>query len=177
MSMPTNSVKEVKMRTRAVALLCCFLLGTMGCASIIGKSEYPVRVTSQPDEADITIVDQTGAVFFTGKTPATVTLKTKAGYFRGRDYTVTFTKSGYAKHTAEIRRGASKWYIFGNLVFGGLVGWLIVDPATGAMWTLQEDVNVNLEPLTGALAGGDSLRIILVADVPSALRAKMVRVK
>jgi len=165
------------MRTTAVVLLCCLLLGTMGCASIIGKSEYPVRVTSQPDQADITIVDQTGAVFFTGRTPATVALKTKAGYFRGRDYTVTFTKSGYAKHTAEIRRGTSKWYIFGNLVFGGLIGYLIVDPATGAMWTLQEDVNANLEPLTGAVVGDDALRIVLVADVPSALQAKMVRIK
>jgi hypothetical protein len=165
------------MRMTAVVLLCCLLLGTMGCASIIGRSEYPVRVTSQPDQADITIVDQTGAIFFTGKTPTTVTLKTKAGYFRGRDYTVTFSKSGYAKHTAEIRRGTSKWYIFGNLVFGGLVGWLIVDPATGAMWTLQEDVNANLEPLTGAVVGDDALRIVLVADVPSALQAKMVRIK
>lgn len=27
------------------------------------------------------------------------------------------------------------WYI-GNLLFGGIIGLLIVDPATGAMWTL-----------------------------------------
>lgn len=165
------------MRLTTVFLLCCLLLGTVSCASILGRSEYPVKVTSEPDQADITIVDQTGAVFFTGKTPTTVTLKTKAGYFKGRDYTVTFTKSGYAKHTAEIRRGTSKWYIFGNLVFGGLVGWLIVDPATGAMWTLQEDVSVNLEPATSATKSDGVLRIALVTDVPSALRAKMVRVK
>ncbi|MFL6260129.1 MAG: hypothetical protein ACJ76Y_10495 [Thermoanaerobaculia bacterium] len=165
------------MRVTTVCLLCCLLLGTTGCASIIGKSQYPVRVTSQPDQADITITDETGATVFTGKTPTTVTLKTKAGYFRGKDYTVTFTKNGYAKHTAEIRRGTSKWYIFGSLVFGGLVGWLIVDPATGAMWTLQEDVNANLASLRGAAGGDSALRITLIGDVPPALQAKMKKIE
>lgn len=164
------------MRTTAVVLLCSLLIGTSGCASILGKTQYPVRVTSQPDQADITIVDETGAIVFSGKTPTTVTLKTKAGYFKGKDYTVTFTKSGYAKHTAEIRRGTSKWYIFGNLVFGGLVGWLIVDPATGAMWTLQENIDANLEPQAGAVVG-DALRIALVDDIPTALQARMKKIE
>ena len=30
------------------------------------------------------------------------------------------------------------WYI-GNVVFGGLIGLLIVDPETGAMWRLDEN--------------------------------------
>ena len=36
------------------------------------------------------------------------------------------------------------WYI-GNIVFGGLIGWLVVDPASGAMWKLQDSVHGNLE--------------------------------
>jgi hypothetical protein len=149
----------------------------MGCASIVGKTQYPVRVTSQPDQADIAIVDETGAAVFRGRTPTTVTLKTRAGYFKGKDYTVTFTKNGYATHTAQIRRGASKWYIFGNLVFGGLVGWLIVDPATGAMWTLQEDVNATLEPLKISKMDNGELRIGLMDDIPPALRARLKRIE
>ncbi len=30
------------------------------------------------------------------------------------------------------------WYA-GNIVFGGLIGILIVDPATGAMWDIKEN--------------------------------------
>lgn len=165
------------MRPTTLSLLCCLLLSISGCASILGKTEYPVRVTSQPDQADITIVDEGGATVFNGKTPTTVTLRTKAGYFRGKDYTVNFNKAGYAKYTAQIRRSASKWYIFGNFVFGGLVGWLIVDPMTGAMWTFQEDVSANLEPLTGATTADGGLRIALISDVPPALQAKLKRIE
>jgi hypothetical protein len=32
----------------------------------------------------------------------------------------------------------------GNIVFGGLIGLLIVDPATGAMWKLEETQVINL---------------------------------
>ena len=35
------------------------------------------------------------------------------------------------------------WYL-GNIIFGGLIGALIVDPATGAMWTFKEnDIMMN----------------------------------
>ncbi len=36
------------------------------------------------------------------------------------------------------------WY-FGNLIFGGLLGILIIDPATGAMWRLDETFTVYLD--------------------------------
>lgn len=42
---------------------------------------------------------------------------------------------------------ATAWYIGGNLLFGGLIGWLIVDPASGAMWHFDpEQVSVLLNP-------------------------------
>jgi hypothetical protein len=76
-----------------LSVLSCLLLLVASCASIVGKSVYPVAITSQPDQADISITDETGKTIFTGKTPTTVTLNTKAGYFSGKDYTVTFTRS------------------------------------------------------------------------------------
>ena len=36
------------------------------------------------------------------------------------------------------------WYI-GNILFGGLIGMLIVDPATGAMYNLPDRVDINLD--------------------------------
>ena len=160
-----------------VCLALCVALATTGCSSILGKSQYPVTISSQPDQADITITDERGDAVYSGKTPTTVTLRTKAGYFRGKNYTVTFQKEGYAEHVAEIRRGVSGWYIFGNLVFGGLIGWLIVDPATGAMWTLQKEVKADLAPLAAAAAADDGLRIVLFEDVPLPLRAQLIPVR
>jgi len=155
----------------------CGLLLVASCASIVSKTAYPVAITSQPDQADISIADETGKAIFTGKTPTTVTLNTRAGYFRGKDYTVTFTKPGYTTHTAQVRRGVSGWYIAGNLFFGGLVGWLIVDPLTGAMWTLDGGATAMLSPQTSMEQSAATVQVVLLNDVPDSLRSKMVRLQ
>ena len=144
----------------------------MGCASIVSKSEYPVNINSQPQGAQISIEDRQGTTVFKGITPAVVTLSTKAGYFKGENYTVSFKKEGYDIYTTQIKRGVDGWYWAGNLFFGGLVGWFIVDPLTGAMWTLK-DVNVylNLQPSSA------KINIVTVDNVPDHLRSKMVRIK
>jgi len=149
---------------------------TVGCASIVSKSSYQVAINSQPDQADISITDEKGKIIYTGKTPTIVTLDTKAGFFKGKDYAVTFSKEGYAKHTAQIKRGVDGWYIAGNLVFGGLIGWLIVDPATGAMWTLPKEINATLSPNTSSISNRTNLRIVLFDDVPKHLRSNLVKI-
>ena len=149
-----------------------------GCASIVSKSMYAVNINSTPDGADITITDEVGNHVFTGKTPTVVTLKTKRGYFKGKDYNVTFKKSGYDSHSAVISRKVDGWYIYGNLLFGGLIGWLIVDPAPGAMWKLEEDVSATLTSQTSSLNPEEqSLKIVHLEDVPEYLIEKMIPVK
>jgi len=144
-----------------------------GCASIVSKSEYPLIIDSQPQEADITIVNWSGETVYSGKTPTTITLTAKAGFFKGENYTVTFKKEGFEPHIAQIKRDLDGWYLFGNLLFGGLIGWFIVDPATGAMWTLK-DLNVDLISQSSSLQK-KGLHIITLDDVPDHLRSKMVK--
>jgi hypothetical protein len=148
-----------------------------GCASIVSKSSYPVTINSQPDQAEITIADETGKTIFKGKTPTTVTLETKKGYFKGKDYTITFRKEGCTTHTAQVKRNVDGWYIAGNFFFGGLIGWLIIDPLTGAMWTLDNKVNVVLEQEAPSGNETSSLSIVLIDDVLSSMKAKMVEIK
>ncbi|WP_457571549.1 PEGA domain-containing protein [Desulfovulcanus sp.] len=150
-----------------------FVAVLTGCASIVSKSEYPVSISSNPEEAEITIVNRAEETVFKGKTPATVVLKAGAGFFKGENYTVTFKKDGYATHTAQIKRGVDGWYIVGNLIFGGVVGWLIVDPATGAMWTLK-NLHVDLAPQTSL--NQNQIHIVTINDIPEQLRSKMIRI-
>jgi len=159
----------------AFILLTLSLILLTGCASIVSKSNYPVRITSNPEGAAITIVNSIGQDVFSGKTPTTVTLKAGAGYFKGETYEVTFKREGYVTHAAQIERGVDGWYIAGNVVLGGLIGWLIVDPITGAMWTLK-DLHVNLNPEESYLQK-EGLHIITIDDVPDHLRSKMVKIK
>ena len=61
------------------------------------------------------------------------------------------------------------WYI-ANIIFGGLIGLLIIDPATGAMYTLSpKDVNAVLDSTQSQTAQNkskQSLTVMLVKDVP-----------
>ena len=114
-----------------------------GCASIVGKNMYPVTINSQPDEAVILIKDEKGKQIYKGKTPTTITLSSGEAYFHAKNYSITFSKPGYEDQTAEIKAGLSGWY-FGNILFGGLIGLLIVDPITGSMWKLPTETTITL---------------------------------
>jgi hypothetical protein len=129
-------------RGASAFVLAVALLST-GCASIVGKSVFPVTINSDPSGSDILIKDEKGQEIFAGKTPTTVTLDAGEAYFHAKSYQVHFSKAGYGSHQAVIRAQLSGWYI-GNVLFGGLIGWLIVDPITGKMWKLPTDLTVKL---------------------------------
>jgi hypothetical protein len=149
------------------------------CASIIGKgSPETLNVRSAPEQADIVIIDEKGTKIFSGKTPTTVSLEKKRGFFRGKKYTVKISKTGYKEQNITVDTVVNGWYIGGNLVFGGLIGWLIVDPATGAMWSLDtNEINVTLEEMKQSKEKEIyKLKIVLLDDVPESLRGKMVKI-
>jgi hypothetical protein len=84
---------------------------------------------------------------------------------------VTVTKPGYASQAIPVTANANGWYIAGNLVFGGLIGWFIVDPFSGGMYTLTPK---QIESELGRQAArGGGISIVLLEDVPPALRAQM----
>jgi len=63
--------------------------------------------------------------------------KSDGSYFGKKSYEITFTKEKYTPVTLPIKASANGWYIGGNFVFGGLIGWLAVDPFNGGMYTLH----------------------------------------
>lgn len=127
-------------------VLASTLVSLCGCASIVSESRTPVSINSSPTGASYQITNEDGALVHSGVTPGQVTLKAGAGYFDGETYTVTFRKDGYAQNSAIINSRMNGWY-WGNIVFGGLIGMLIVDPLTGAMYKLPESSFASLENL------------------------------
>lgn len=162
-------------RSILAILIAVGLLGS-GCASIVSRTSREVNLRTTPDGASIAIVDRKNKTIFKGETPTIVTLKTGRPYGTQK-YTVTFTKEGYADQTFTVKSTLNGWY-FGNLVFGGLVGILIVDPLTGAMWSLSpKEINATLvaKAVASVEPGQPALQIVELDQVPIDLRAKMVR--
>jgi len=145
------------------------------CATIFGHSSYPVTINSNPNGATISITDRSGKEVFKGASPATVTLKSSSGYFARAEYQVKISATGYAEQVIPVNYKLNGWY-FGNLLIGGVLGMLIVDPATGAMWKLDTPpINVNLSKLSASVRT-PQLEIINIASVPQNLKDKLVRI-
>ena len=126
-------------------LLLGSLLFLSGCCSIVDSPNEVVTFNSNVDKANIKITNSRNQVVYSGKTPTTLTLNKKAGYFSGETYSVHSEKEGYVANERVLDTRINGWY-FGNILFGGLIGMLIVDPATGAMWTFRdENVFLNME--------------------------------
>ena len=171
---------KVSKRTVQWVMLVMSGVLTAGCASIFGGSEHDVAISSEPEAASVTVINSAGDKVFTGTTPATVKLKGGKGYFKGEDYTVNFSKPGFGDTSVPIKRGLSGWYVAGNLVIGGLIGWLIVDPITGAMYTLDKRVLGVLQPVAGGTdtkpAEDTGLRVVTLQDLPAQFRDDLVRI-
>jgi hypothetical protein len=147
---------------------------TTGCASIVSHSNWPITFNSNPSGADLVITDKHGREIQRGMTPTTLTLPSSSGFFSPARYDVQVKLAGYNPATGSVSAELNGWYL-GNIVFGGLIGLLIVDPATGAMYRLPEQYTVNLTKTTAAAPAERALHIVSISDVPAELKAKLIR--
>lgn len=152
-----------------------------GCATIVSHNRWPVAISSSPVGAAITITNRMGSPVYTGVTPAAVVLKSGSSFFKREMYKINFTLPGYSPTTTMLEADVNGWY-FGNLLFGGAIGMLIVDPATGSMYRISQSalqpVNlVKLEALSLPPTSPNGLQIVSIDQVPASLRAAMVPLK
>ena len=165
-------------------LAACVAVALAGCASIMGSPHQQLPIQSSPSDANVVITDEKAFVVFRGTTPASVMLpKSTGSYWGGKDYVVTITKEGYGTQSIPVRSSPNGWYIAGNFVFGSIIGWFVIDPWSGNMWSLSPDVVApSLQADAGSPAAShnnaspDRIRILLLQDVPQDLRAKMTRI-
>lgn len=164
-------------------LFCLLALSTTllgGCASIMGDKTQLVPISSTPSDASILITDEKGVELFKGLTPTSVVLqKSDGSYWGKKSFTVRISKEGYNEQIIPIVAHANGWYIGGNIIFGGLIGWFIVDPLNGAMYTLTpEQISSTLgqKVAHNNSTTDGSISIVLIQDVPLSLRQEMKRV-
>ena len=114
-----------------------------GCATIVGQSGTPVAISSTPDNARYVVKDRDGSAIMSGVTPAVLALKNGDRYFKPGEYTVELSKPGYRDRLIFIDAKMNNWY-WGNFLFGWVLGFFLIDPVTGAMWTLPTSVHSDL---------------------------------
>jgi hypothetical protein len=145
------------------------------CASIVSKSNWPLTINTMPGGAKVEITNKSGTVVFSGYTPATISLKSGAGYFTKESYKVKMSMLGYGEKIIPVECKLNDWYI-GNIVFGGLIGMLIVDPITGAMYKL--DTQYLNETLVRISANRQpALQILEINRIPDSWKDHLISIK
>jgi len=150
------------------------ILMLSGCSSIVSKSDYSVAISTNPALANFVITDQDGREVHSGITPETIVLKSSSGFFSGATYKIKFVKEGYSDKVYTLNSSIDGWY-FGNILFGGLIGMLVVDPATGAMYNLPERVDLSLDqPVSQKMH--NQLSIALIDDLSDVQKLKLRKI-
>ncbi|ENW03278.1 MULTISPECIES: hypothetical protein [Acinetobacter] len=155
------------------------VLSLSGCASIMSGSSQTMTFESTPELSDITILNKAGKKVHVGKAPVTVSLKRSSGFFSPEKYTVIFEKEGFETKTVNVSAHVNGWYV-GNILFGGVLGLLIIDPATGAMYSLStKETNVALKELNkeNLQANTQSLTIVSTEELPKDILDKAKPIK
>jgi len=148
-----------------------------GCATIVHSGPRPVSVASTPEGAKVSIYDRDGHLVQTNTTPFLAELPTKYRYFQGQTYRLVFEMPGHETTEVNLGSSLSGWYL-GNVIFGGLIGLLVVDPMTGAMYNLTPDKIEQPLSATQAqvLRDKKGLLVVLASQTTEGERTQMVRV-
>ena len=97
-----------------------------GCGTIMSGNKQEVGFSSNPSNALVTIDGE-----IVGHTPLTTELSRK------KTHDVVMTLDGYLPYEMTLIKKSNGW-VWGNIVFGGLIG-LGVDALTGAMYKLTPE--------------------------------------
>jgi hypothetical protein len=144
------------------------ILGLAACATIFNGQTQAVSIQSAPEGAMLSVTNRAGEKIHSGPAPVVLTLKRGAGYFKSETYTVTFSKDGFASKELVISASMSGWYI-GNLLLGGVIGMLAVDPVTGGMYVFPDTVNATLDAEATKTSGrGETLKLVSTQSLSAA---------
>jgi hypothetical protein len=148
-----------------------------GCATIVHGGPRAISVASAPVGAKVSIYDRSNTLVMTNTTPFIAQLPTKYGYFKGQNYRLVFEMPAHTTAEVNLTSSVSGWY-FANLVFGGAIGMLIVDPITGAMFNLSpEKLDQNLTATQAkVIKDRTGFLVVLSSQVTEQERTPMVRV-
>lgn len=131
-------------RCRVAAMGLVLMLA--GCASVVSGRKMDVALNSNPPGAHVSVFNKKGQRVAAAITPAVVELKRGNGLLGPAKYTAVIEKPGYRTAKAPLRRSLNPW-ILGNVVVGGVPGF-VIDPVTGAAWNPSpKKINFNLAAL------------------------------
>ena len=114
------------------------------------------------------VYDSTGEIVFHKNTPCVAKLSRRDADYGSANYVILVRKAGFDDVQVPLSGCVNKAF-FANIIFGGL--GMVVDPITGAMWTLcPNDVDAKLVQENADFFHHEGLLICLKEQVPQDLQ-------
>ncbi|HEY8659325.1 MAG TPA: hypothetical protein VIM07_04110 [Chitinophagaceae bacterium] len=154
-------------------LFCVCIFVISSCASIVSKSSWPFSIQTDPPGAKVVITNKRGIEILNKRTPTALLLRSGAGFFSKESYIIALSMDGYETKKINVECKINGWY-FGNILIGGVIGMLIVDPATGAMYKLDRE-GISETLVKNTVSGTSSLNIISKDQIPKGLENHLVK--
>ncbi|MDP3069760.1 MAG: hypothetical protein Q8N18_05695 [Opitutaceae bacterium] len=159
-------------------VLPCAALFSGGCASIVHGGNRTITISTEPAGAKATVTKAGGDVVTVNRTPCTVSLDPKRGYFKGQAFVLKLELGGHKTVELQLQPAVSGWF-FGNILFGGLIGMIAVDPVTGSMWNIEPDkIEQKLTAAqTATIDSRAGFTVVLASTLTAGERAAMTQIK
>lgn len=139
------------------------LLILTSCATIIHGTDQAVGICTNPSKAAVWV---NGC--YTGNTPMVVSLP------RNQNHMIHIELEGFEPYDIALTRQLSGW-VFGNIVFGGVIG-VVIDIASGGIYRLTPD-QINAELVTTTYRRSRECSYIGIAMEPKADWEKIGQLK
>ena len=120
-----------------ISLFLCTLFS--GCATMRSESVYSLPVITTPVNAEIKVIDRKGKEIINTQSPDTLVLKSSSGYFKRAEYLIEVSHSGYETKKDTLHFVIDEKYYQNFLTSYFMpIGFLLIDPVSGAMWRPEE---------------------------------------
>jgi hypothetical protein len=136
-----------------LAVVLVAALAMPACGTLMGGTMQPISVQSNPAGAQI----ETQPASTTAQTPATLSLERKTAY------TLTVTRTGYAKKQIALERQMRTGVLIADIILFPI--GVIVDAVTGAWYKLSPSpITIQLEKLMSEAEGPAQITVTIQAS-------------
>lgn len=132
-----------------IIIVASILIFLNSCATYNSKSIYAIPIKTSPEGATIKVFNNKGKEIIVTQSPDTLVLKAGSGYFKRAEYFIEISKEGYINKKQPIYFILDGKYMQNVLLLYLMpIGFLLVDPLSGAMWKpAEKEIEIVLLPI------------------------------
>lgn len=177
------------MRTRAFVAITVVAVALTGCTTIVNhvvsninhvigapsaKKSQPGLTKHASIGAKVTVVKRGEKPVFDGAPPTQIVLGAKARHgWKVTGCTIKISMHGYYSEKLALKKTADGWHVDAYVGLGKVIGWFVLNPANGGIYTLSPDQLRIASSENGQYQPDiNRISVVTIDSVPKSLKSK-----